>query len=573
LTSPGHHHIGAQAARRLVKKVAQVLAEVLRDSGIDRVFGIPGGENVEVVEALRQAGICFILTHHESSAVFMADATSRLTGKTSACLTTLGPGAANSVAGVAHAFLDRAPVLVITAQLPDDLIHRQPHQFVDLAALFAPVTKASLKLAPEGAAGTVLRALELTRSGRPGPVHLQVSNKAAGEFASASRETTSLATGSHIPRSKMADEFAAVHKLIEHCRRPAIVAGLGLEPAAETSSPIERSSTVLRRLAETAGAPVISTPKAKGVLPEDHPLAGGTIGLTRFDPAYKILDEADCILAVGFDAVELVKPWDQTAPLVWIAQWENLDPALPADAEFVGPMSPILIQMSSANWSAAPDWGERRVQSLRDELQHAPLPAPAPGRLLPQSVLQALRRAAPRDALVTTDVGSHKILTCLTWPTYTPNSFLVSNGLSCMGFGLPAAIAASLIDPPHRVICITGDAGLAMALGELGVLARSRASVLVVVLNDGALDLIRSQQLRAGNQAYGTEFENPDFVRIGQAYGIRSCRVSDPEQLQRELEFAFAAPGPALLEAMIDPAGYSAAPKNESTLSDSLHRG
>jgi acetolactate synthase I/II/III large subunit len=556
-----------------VKKVAQVLAEGLRDSGIDRVFGIPGGENVEVVEALRQAGIRFILVHHESSAVFMADATSRLTGKPSACLTTLGPGAANSVAGVAHAFLDRAPVLVITAQLPDDLIPRQSHQFVDLAALFAPITKASLKLVAVGAGETVREALELTSSGRPGPVHLQVSNNAAGELVAASREAESPARRSLIPQSKLADELAIVHKLIECSRRPVIVAGLGLEPDIGPSFPTERPSAALRRLAEAAGAPVISTPKAKGVLPDDHPLAAGTIGLTQVDPAYKILDESDCIFALGFDAVELVKPWDQTAPLVWIAPWDNRDPVIPASAEFAGPMSPVLIELCNARWSAAPDWGECRVQAHREELQREPLPAPMPGRLLPQFVIQALRLAAPRDAIVTTDVGSHKILTCLTWASYTPNSFLVSNGLSCMGFGLPAAIAASLIDPPHKVICITGDAGLAMALGELGVLARSRTAVLVVVLNDGALDLIRSQQLRAGNQAYGTEFENPDFVRIGQAYGIRSCRVSDPEQLKRELEFAFAASEPALLEAMIDPVSYPTAPRNEPALSDPIDRG
>lgn len=531
-----------------METVAEVLARGLRDSGIDRVFGIPGGENVEVVEALRQAGIRFVLVHHEASAVFMADATARLTGRSAACLTTLGPGATNSVAGVAHAFLDRAPVLVITAQIPDNLLSIQPHQFVDLASLFAPITKASIKLEPEGTAETVRRALELTCTGKPGPVHLQVSNAAARRPAVAGGETAS-PTPPDIARGMNSErQFAESRRLIASSRRPAIVAGLGLEP--------ERPYEALRQLTEAAGAPVVSTPKAKGSLPDDHPLPGGTIGLTRNDPAYKILDEADCILAVGFDVVELVKPWDQPAPLIWIAPWENRGPALPARAEFIGPMRPVLTELSSAGWRPAPDWGERRVRESRRELASEQLPAPAPGRLLPQTVLQALRQVAPRDSIVTTDVGSHKILSCLTWPSYTPNSFLVSNGLSTMGFGLPAAIAASMVDPPRRVICITGDAGLLMVLGELGVLARLRTPVLVVVLNDGALDLIRSQQLRAGKRAYGTEFADPDFVQIGEAYGIRASRVSDEEQLSKQILAAFEARGPALLEAMIDPAGY-----------------
>jgi acetolactate synthase-1/2/3 large subunit len=536
-----------------VEQVAQVLAQALRDFGIDRVFGLPGGENVEVLEALRQVGIRFVLVHHEASAVFMADATARLTGKPAACLTTLGPGAANSVAGVANAFLDRAPVLVITAQTPDDLIPIQPHQFIDLASLFAPITKASIKLEPGGAVDTVRRGLELALSGRPGPVHLQVSNEAAGRPAVASSVTTSPTTRGIGLDTDLAAQFEAARKLIARSHRPAIVVGLGLEP--------ERPYAALCRLAEAAKAPVISTPKAKGSLPDDHPLAGGTVGLTRRDPAYRILDEADCILAVGFDPVELVKPWDQSAPLIWIAPWENRHPVLPASAEFVGHMGPVLIELSSPGWHPASDWGEHRVQALDRELAREPLPAPAPGRLLPQVVLQALRQAAPRDAIVTTDVGSHKILTGLAWRSYTPNSFLVSNGLSCMGFGLPAAIAASLIDPPRRVICITGDAGLAMALGELGVLARLRTRVLVVVLNDGALDLIRSQQIRAGKPPYGTEFDNPDFVRIGEAYRIRASRVHDQVQLRRELLTAFEADEPTLLEAMIDPIGYPTTPR------------
>lgn len=556
-------------------RVADVFAKGLQDFGIDRVFGIPGGENVEVVDALRRAGIRFVLVRHETSAVFMADATARLTGRPAACLTTLGPGAANAVAGVAHAYLDRASVLLITAQMPADLIPVQPHQYVDLSALFAPITKASFRLEPEGAAETVRHALELTGKGRPGPVHLQVANESAGKDALASNDKAAPLVGAqpsplrpansrgicdyedlrHVAPAAADREEAlkAAFELIARSRRPAIVAGLGLEP--------ERPYEALRRLAETAGAPVISTPKAKGSLPDDHPLAGGTIGLTRTDPAYRILDEADCVLAIGFDAVELVRPWDQTAPLLWIAPWENRAPILPARAEVVGPIAPALVKLCHAAWMTVPDWGQSRVRRQREDLAREVLPPPASARVLPQDVLNSLQQKAPRDAIVTTDVGSHKILTSLTWRSYAPNSFLLSNGLSCMGFGLPAAIAASLVNPSRQVICVTGDAGLAMALGELGVLARAGTRVLVVVLNDGALDLIRSQQLKAGRPPYGTEFENPDFVRIAEAYGLTAARVDQERELEREIHAAFERAEPTLLEVMIDPVGYPTTPK------------
>lgn len=547
-------------------RVADIVAKGLLDFGIDSVFGIPGGENVEVVDALRRAGIRLVLVHHETSALFMADATARLTGRPSACLTTLGPGATNAVAGIAHAYLDRAPILVITAQIARDLVSRQPHQYIDLVALFAPITKASFSLEPEGAAETVRRALEMTRSGKPGPVHLQVTNDVAGGDAAAGSDRAAPHVGAEPPPLRSGDlrhalpassdreaQIPAALELIARSRRPAIVAGLGLEG--------KQALEALRRLAEAASAPVISTPKAKGSLPDDHALAGGTIGLTRTDPAYRILDEADCIVAVGLDPVELVKPWDQAAPLIWVAPWENRAPTLPAQAELVGPLAPSLEELCHAAWVTAPDWGESRVLAQREELARVVLPAPAAGRVLPQAVIEALQEAAPRDAIVTTDVGSHKILTSLTWRSYAPDSFLLSNGLSCMGYGLPAAVAASLVDPSRQVICITGDAGLAMALGELGVLARAGTRVLVAVLNDGALDLIRSQQARAGKPAYGTEFTNPDFVRIAEAYGLAASRVGDKMELSREVQAAFGRDRPTLLEVMIDPISYPTTPR------------
>lgn len=541
-----------------MQTIADILARTLAEAGIDTVFGLPGGEVVVVLEALRRHDIRFVLVHNESSALFMADATARLTGKPGVCLTTLGPGASNAVAGVAHAYLDRSPVLIITAQVPDRLHGRHTHQLVDLHALYAPITKGSFKLQPRGAAETVRAALDLAMHARPGPVHLQISNEDATQTSLDGSPPEGSLPILREPDTALGriEHLTAARQLLTRARRPVIVAGLGLEP--------ERPYPALRALAEAANAPLITTPKSKGALPADHPLAADTIGLTRTDPIYEVLDEADCIVAVGFDVVELVKPWDQAAPLIWIAPWPNEDPTIPAEVSFVGPMELVLHQLADFPFNPVADWGENRLATYRRKLAQGVLPSPEPGRLLPQAVMRAVRDNIPRDTLVTVDVGSHKILGSLTWLAYAPNRFLVSNGLSCMGFALPATIAASLALLKQPVVCFTGDAGLAMVMGELGLLARLQTPVIVVVFNDAALDLIRSHQVRTGHPVYGTEFISPDFVRLARAYGLDAYRVTTEAACAEAVQAAVASGRPTLIEAMIDPVSYPTTPKQRN---------
>ncbi len=536
------------------RTVAEVIAEELKESGVEYIYGLPGGENVHALDAMRRAGIQYVLVHHESSAVFMADVNARLTGKPGVCMTTLGPGAANAVAGVAHAYLDRAPVLIITPQIPNDHLPNETHQYIDIAAMYAPITKGSLQVQPRGARETVRRALAMASEGRPGPVHLQVTNEDAAKPAVDESDQAGIAS-SVTPR-RARDLFAmarTAHDILSRAHRPVIVAGLGLEP--------ERPYRELVALAEAAHAPVICTPKAKGCIADDHPLAAGVIGLTRTDPAYEILNEADAIIAAGFDVVELVKTWDYAVPLIWVAPWENRDPAIKSDAEFVGPMIPVLAELSTVQWNTDDEWSQARIAQHRAKLAGQKLPAPAQGRILPQQVIHAIRQATPRDVIFTTDVGSHKILSCLTWETLTPNSFFVSNGLSSMGFGLPAAIAASMIHPERPVVCLMGDAGLLMTMGELNLLARVGTRVIIVVMNDGALDLIRAQQLKAGKPVYGTVFNNPDLTKIGEAFGIPAFRVADQDGCLAQIRAAVERTGPTLIEAVIDPSSYPTTPR------------
>lgn len=522
--------------------VADYFAAALEDAGVERVYGLPGGENVEILEAIRRRGIDFVLVKNESSACFMAATEARLSGKIGVALTTLGPGAANAVAGLAHAHLDRASVLMITATSDPDLIGRHTHQALDLAALFQPICKLSATLSASNAERTIRGALSLAMSGRPGPVHLGLHNRVSRQEI---ERATTLPAAESAPRIDL--DLDTLDALLSDKRKPIIVIGLGLGPGAPNDA--------VRALAERLNAPVIDTPKSKGALPAEHPLFAGTVGLTKTDPVYELLDEADCIVAIGFDVVELVKPWDYETPLVWIAAWENCDPPIPSAWEAVGAIGDSLDPLADARCPTAENWGVERVKRFRDAQSRPGLPTPGAKRVLPQTFLASLREHTPDDIVVTTDVGSHKIFAALSWPARAPNRYFVSNGLSAMGFGLCSAIAAAFVTG-EPTISITGDAGLAMVLGELGLLAERQLPVLVCIMNDAALDLIRSAQLRAGRAAYGTEFHNPDFELIARAYGIAYRRVESRAECDAAIEAGLSRRAPMLIDVMIDPIGY-----------------
>ncbi len=552
--------------------VAETIAQSLYEAGVRLVFGMPGGEVVSVLEALQASGIGFELMHHEQSAVFGADAYARATGRPGCVLTTLGPGALNAVPGIGHAWLDRAPVVLITAQKPDSVLPDYTHQVVDLQAVFAPITKRTLKVTPRNAALEVAPTVALTMHGRPGPVHLQISNEEAvlqveGAIGQEGRQIAN-GEGELNGNGDLQDtaQLARARDIITKASRPVILAGLGLEPEA----PYE----ALRALAEAANAPVIVSPKGKGALPDDHALSAGVIGLTRTDPVYEVLEEADCVVAVGFDVVELVKEFSlpgpgteasteefEGVPLVWIANWPNHDPVLPTAVELVGPMAKSLLRLADSEFETEKKWGRARVRDFRAKLAAAPLPHARPGHLLPQQLLTSMRRHLPATALLAVDVGSHKIFGSLAWPTLSANSFALSNGLSCMGFGLPAAIGTAMARPDETAACLIGDGGLLMCLGELSVLARLDLPVIVVVAVDNAIDLIRSHQIRQGKKPYGTEFPAPDFCKIAAGHGIQATRVTTPEGCEEAMARAANARGPYLIEAIIDPVGYPTTPR------------
>ncbi|MEM7335931.1 MAG: thiamine pyrophosphate-binding protein [Chloroflexota bacterium] len=524
--------------------VAHHIAQYLKDEGVQFVFGLPGGASLPLIEGLRQAGIQFVLVRNESSAVYMAEVTARLTGTIGACLVTLGPGATNAYAGVANAWLDRSPVLIFTADFPEAMKQGHTHQVLDLEAIFKPVTKKTLLIEPNDVLNQLHRAVLVTKHGRPGPVHIRLT----GQVADLEVEPEPLTQ--IVQRPAPLPDVTPAHQALAVAKKPIIVAGLGLEP--------ERPYGELRQLAESLQAPVIDLPKSRGCFPTSHPLFAGTIGLTQTDPAYELLDEADCVIGVGFDPVELVKPWQHSAPFIWVSSWLNEDPKLPSVLDLVGPISESLKVLSEADCLPAEGWGEARVGQLRTKLASRTYPEPENGRILPQQALTAVRRQLPPNTLISTDVGSHKILTALQWQTETPNRYMVSNGLSAMGFGLPAAIAANLIlDEP--TVCIHGDGGFQMVLGELGLLTESGRCVISIVLNDAALDLIRAKQLRRDEAPFGTEFVNPNFADIAKGYEIDHYLVTQVGECETAVQHALENNHPAIIEVMIDPISYPTA--------------
>src|SRR5579883_465629 len=450
------------------------MARTLADAGVRYVFGHPGGEVAHFIEALRQVEIPFVLTRHEATAGFLAASWGELSGRPGVCLSTLGPGATNLVSGVAQAFLDRCPMIAITAQLATDREIRSPHQRLDLAKLFAPITKASIRVASDTAATAVEHALYLATTERPGPVHLEVpSNVAAQEFTGGVRGVRFGDVG-----ALSSPAVGKARALLGQAKRPAILAGIGAVRC--------QAGNHLARLAEALGAPVVTTPKAKGVFPEDHSLSAGVMDMAGEVVVNELLREADLLLTAGFDVVELIKPWSFSAPVVHLDTVANVDQLYAAQLEVVGNVAMALAELAEGARPA--QWPTGRIAEHKRRLRAALQPR-ASG-LAPQTVMETVREILPRQGVVASDVGAHKILLGQVWTAYEPRTYLVSNGLSSMGAGLPGALAARLWWPERPAVAIIGDGGFGMYLGELETAVRLGVALPVVVLVDGSLSLI-----------------------------------------------------------------------------------
>lgn len=522
--------------------VARLVGDRLRAAGVRYVMGHPGGEVVELIEGFRQAGLEFVLTRHETSAAFMAEAMASASGVPGVCVVTLGPGATNLVTGVAHAFLDRGPLLAFTGQLPADRYEIATHQKLDLRALYAPITKWQATLAPANVAAVIERALRVALRPRRGPVLIEVPSDVPKEQA------VDVALPRFVTEPVAAIDDDAVRDAAARLRgsqRPLILAGMDANDDAVAGA--------LRRLAEAWSVPVMVGPKAKGVFREDHPLFLGTIEMLGTAYLFDYIDTCDLVLMVGFDPVEFDRDWTARARIVHIGPLPNDDRYYGSEVEVVGPIDAALERILAAA-APQPKLAAADLRAFRDAFQERVRPQ-RPG-LTAQQVLAELRSALPEDALVTTDVGYNKAVTGQCWPAYQPRTFFMSNGLSSMGYGLPAALGLKLLHRDRPVACVIGDGGLGMVIAELETAVRLELGVTIVVLADEALSQIKAGQDRRGYPATGTTFGALDHVALARAFGAEGFEARTVAECRAAFRHAAGSRTPTLVAAHVDPSAY-----------------
>jgi acetolactate synthase I/II/III large subunit len=507
-----------------------------------------------VIGAAEARGCRFVLTHTETAAAIMAGVAAELTGKPSACVVTQGPGAASAVNGVAQALLDRQPVVIISDCVPRADAARVSHQRLDHQAMFAPVTKASIRIASP-ASSLAEQVVALACEGRPGPVHVDIDATGAG----------SAAARAEADAPEQSPDWLAVddeiRDVIRAARRPVMVAGVGA--VALPAGPRAAFRAALDRFLDRTRLPVLTTYKGRGVVDDTGPFAAGVAtGATIEAP---LLEQADLIVGLGLDPVELIPaPWPYAAPMVMLSPWTIDDSTYFGDrvmVEMVGPLDVSLDGLTSllnTSWRGTEAQHHRR-RSLERIDAARPERSDQAAAMLPQDVVSVARQLAPQGTIATVDSGAHMLPAVPMWEVAAPDEVLISSGLATMGFALPAAVASALVHPDRRVICFTGDGGLGMALAELETLARLELPVVVVVFNDSALSLIAAKQQEEGHGGPGAvRYASTNFAAVAAGCGLYAERAIDRDSYRRAMEHALARPGPTLIDVAVDPSAYRA---------------
>ena len=525
-------------ARRMSadEQVAREIAAALAGEGTQYVFGVPGGgANLRLIDACEREGLRFVLCHGETSGAIMASTYAELTGCPGACLATRGPGAASLANGIAHAWLDRCPVLAVTDVVGAEQRSRISHQHLDQRRLLGAVAKASWTL---GACGgePVTTALAHAMGPPWGPVHLDVDPKSASSIEPLPAAPASRDIATSLGRARRACTGA---------RRPLVVAGIGCR----------RAEQHVASFAAEHGLPVLTTYKAKGTVDEFSPNAAGLLtGATIEAP---VLDAADLILAVGLDPVELIPaPWPYAAPVVALGPWISDDAYFEPCASLVADVPEALgLLAGCVDGSGWRTTGQQFRERAREKL----LRAADPGGLSAHDVVLEAREAFPGDTIATVDSGAHMLVAMELWDVGEPRCALISSGLATMGFALPAAVAAGLLSATRRVVCFTGDGGLGMCLAELETLARLNLPVTVILLDDAALSLIEvKQRPGADGGANAVRYRAVDFAELARSCGLPASRVSDRSGVRSALALARSTAGPMLIDAVVDPSSYPA---------------
>lgn len=523
---------------------AELLVRCLENEGVKYIFGIPGEENIDVMDALLDSPIRFVTTRHEQGAAFMADVYGRLTGRAGVCLSTLGPGATNLVTGVADANMDRAPVVAIAGQGATTRLHKESHQILDLVNLFEPITKYSTQIRePEIVPEVVRKAFKVSQAEKPGCSFIDFpENIAKTEVA----DKAPLRVQSPMPPRPPQEKIVQAARVIREARFPLIMAGNGVIRAGACEQ--------LVAFAEAFGIPVANTFMAKGVIPFSHELSLGTVGLQATDYVSCGFDRADVIICVGYDIVEY-------HPHLWHKDKRrkiiHID-SLPAevDEHYIVEVGVIGDIGEALKGIAAEARGskEKAALSLRNTIvQEMQAQAGDTGfPVKPQKIMWDLRQALAPEDIVISDVGAHKLWMARMYQAERPNTCIISNGFAAMGIAVPGAVAARLAHPERTVVAVTGDAGFLMNSQEIETATRLGTPLVVLIWTDAEYGLIKWHQLRRFGRPSHIHFRNPDFVKYAESFGAKGYRVGSADELLPTLRQAVADDTVVLIDCPVD---------------------
>jgi acetolactate synthase-1/2/3 large subunit len=524
---------------------ADLIVATLKAAGVSRGFGVPSGNVLPLMDAMRRGGIDFVLTAHEGSAGFAADVTGRMTGAPGFCISTLGPGATNLATGVGCAYLDRSPMIAITCDLVTEQLGRRIQMWIDHHTLFKPITKATLRL-EAGRVGEMLRdAIQLAMTEPRGPVHLDLPEDVA--VAPTNEPLPDAAAPARSAPASVEDTSRA-RAVLAAARRPIAVLGSSAMRLAEPA--------LLRKVIERHHLPFVTTTMAKGMIDEDHPLSLGCIERACRQVQRKFLRSADLIVGLGYDTIEVeYEAWIGDVPLLAIdIEAPDVVPGVKLVHQVIGDLDASLARLAAA-LPADNSWSAQTLADQRRTFQAAL--RPGSDAFTAHAAIDAVRRALPREGIISFDVGAHTHQIASQWSAHAPKTFHITNGWSSMGFGLPGAIAAKLARPDLPVVCLIGDGCFQMTCGEVAVAKRLGITLPIVVLDDRWLALIKVKQIRRQYPLYGTELQEEEYREPPAHYfGVPAVGVREAEALEDAVKQALAAKGPTVIEAVVDSDHY-----------------
>jgi acetolactate synthase-1/2/3 large subunit len=527
------------------RKASEVFVECLEAEGVEYVFGIPGEETLDLNESLSDSSIQFVPVRHEQGGAYMADMYGRLTGRAGVCLGTLGPGALNLVTSIADAYLDHSPLVALTGQGDLERMHKESHQYIDLVEVIRPITKWNARLtSPKIIPEAVRKAFKVAQSQKPGPTHLELPEDVMAAPLDAAPLPARRDRRRPMPSEQ---ELSRAIELIRSAENPIILAGNGIVRVG--------ASGALRTFASNTGIPVAETFMGKGILDFQDPHHVGTVGLQSRDYALAGFEDADVVITAGWDLVEQSpESWnpkrDKTIVCIDTVTPE-VDEHFVTAANLIGDMEFILERLSSELGhldSASPSKRLEEIVAGRFEAaaddDHFPMQPPR--------VLYEIRQALGRDDILISDVGLHKLWIGRMFPAHEPNTVQIANGLAGMGFAVPCAVAAKLVHPDRKVVTVSGDGGFLMNFQELETAKRMKTPFVNVVWENQQFGSIVWKQDKKFGRHFGVDFTNPDFVKLGEAFGLPAFRCEEVGDFSRHLNHALTLDEPSLVVLPID---------------------